>query len=142
MIEAKGNEVCLVKSTLPEGGEVSVTQIGHGTMGRQSQEIWGEDFDASQKARRLPLRTAGVDRDGAPVQVVSDQIDVTLDELSPAKVRVGAHFRWNSWGGRREGQVYVVEEIDRLVKLLLIEFGESILNHRVASRRAKGSKYE
>lgn len=140
MIEAKGTKMCLLKVIVPEGMS-SLTQIKHGTLGHSTEHLWEEDFDAEQFAVGLTPRKPGVDKDGAPVQPVIDQIDIMIDELSRADVRVGLHHRWGYRETRGEGKGALVEETERMVKSFFSKFGEGVLN-RSASRATKCAKHK
>lgn len=62
------------------------------------------------------------------MRVMSDQVDTVLEQLSPAKVQVGTHFRWSSCKPK-EGHSNVVEEIDQIVKSMLNDFGKAVIKN-------------
>lgn len=140
MLEAKGDKMCLLKIILPKGMS-SLTQVKHGTLCGQNENIWEGNSD-SQEFLGINPRKPGVDKDGVPLQPIVDQIDVIINEFSQAEVRVGPHYRWGYCEGRNEGQVTVVEEIERMVKSLFDKFGDSALKiKRNAGKRKKGTKH-
>lgn len=113
LAENEGCEGFLAKSILPRGNS-SLGQILHGQTGLRGTHLWQRDSKALEFTYGPPSRWSGIDSDGAPLRVVSDEIDAVLNKLPLAKVRVGGYFRWNSQSQLGERQANVMDEITRI----------------------------
>ncbi|KLO16510.1 hypothetical protein SCHPADRAFT_995084 [Schizopora paradoxa] len=110
------------KIILPKGN-LSLKQIN---LGGDTLQHTGDNAKVLEEHGLLSRRSPGVDRDGVPMRVIPDQIDAVLEQLSPAKVQMGTHFRWNLCKPN-QGHANVVEEIDKIVKFMLNDSGKSIV---------------